>query len=781
MRIIHEIHRRSLWQVLGIYVAGSWVALQVVNEVVDSVALPEWVSGAAVVLLVIGFPIVLATAFVQEGVGGEKREEAPANPASTGEGAVPGTRPASPADPPAADIRASSRGAHRRVLTWRNAVVGGVGAFAVLGLATAAFVFMRTAGIGPAATLVAQGVLEARDRILLADFTNRTDDELLAGVVTEALRVDLAQSESVRLAEQSMISGALTRMERPTDTPIDATLARLLAQREGVKAVLTGEIGQVGSSYSLTAQVVEPADGTVLFSHRETADGADGIIDAINRLSRRLRERIGEPLGSLRATPPLERVTTSDLEALRLYTQAVRAIEFDADDERGIALLEEAIAIDTAFAAAYRKLGVTLGNRFEQRDRRIEALIRAYNHRDRLTSSERYMTIASYNTDVTGDVQAAVTAYENLLESDPTYYPALNNLGIVQFQLRNFERAEELYLRAATAERSSPFPWLNAVWPQVQLGRFDAADASLDSVATAFPGYATVDEYRGKLRVLEGEYDAAIDEWTGLLERRTGDPFYESLVHELIAMVEAAHGRFEEAERRLALAEDADRRRGLPGAALEHALTLAWGDLIVFGDTAAALSRVESVLARESVETLPAADRPYLELGDLYAQAGRLAPAREFLAAFESSVPADQRGRGVANDYLRSQAAIATAEGRTDEALDLIRRSDRGGCIPCVHPYFADAYERAGMADSAIAVYEDYVDMTWVDRVYWDATDRARYLERLGQLYDEKGDLPKAAEYYARFVELWADADPPLQPRVRAADERLQAIMQEIG
>jgi hypothetical protein len=30
-KLINEIHRRSLWQVLGIYLAGSWVALQVVE------------------------------------------------------------------------------------------------------------------------------------------------------------------------------------------------------------------------------------------------------------------------------------------------------------------------------------------------------------------------------------------------------------------------------------------------------------------------------------------------------------------------------------------------------------------------------------------------------------------------------------------------------------------------------------------------------------------------------------------------------------------------------
>ena len=69
-KLIHEIHRRSLWQVLSIYLAVSWGSLQVVQTVVESADLPEWLPGLALVLLLIGFPIVIATAFVQEGAPG---------------------------------------------------------------------------------------------------------------------------------------------------------------------------------------------------------------------------------------------------------------------------------------------------------------------------------------------------------------------------------------------------------------------------------------------------------------------------------------------------------------------------------------------------------------------------------------------------------------------------------------------------------------------------------------------------------------------------------------
>ena len=68
----------------------------------------------AVALLVIGFPIVMATAFIQEGIGHEHtlagEEEA------------------------ASEISTASPTVSRTLFTWRNAMAGGVAAFALWGV-----------------------------------------------------------------------------------------------------------------------------------------------------------------------------------------------------------------------------------------------------------------------------------------------------------------------------------------------------------------------------------------------------------------------------------------------------------------------------------------------------------------------------------------------------------------------------------------------------------------------------------------------------------------------
>ncbi len=67
--LIRQIHRRSLWQVLGIYLVASWVVFQVIQTLTEGLGLPDWFPAFALVLMLIWLPIVLATAFVQENFG----------------------------------------------------------------------------------------------------------------------------------------------------------------------------------------------------------------------------------------------------------------------------------------------------------------------------------------------------------------------------------------------------------------------------------------------------------------------------------------------------------------------------------------------------------------------------------------------------------------------------------------------------------------------------------------------------------------------------------------
>ncbi|MDX1579458.1 MAG: tetratricopeptide repeat protein, partial [Gemmatimonadota bacterium] len=435
---IHEIHRRSLWQVLGIYLAASWLVLQVVDVIGNNFGLPDWVAPAALILLLLGLPIVLGTAFIQEGMTTREPEVPKQSLADIGE-----------VEPPPPQRPAGGR----RIFTWRNALVGGGAAFALLAVLTGGYLFMRTAGIGPAGTLVAKGLLENQATLLLTEF--ESEDEALSRAATEAIRVDLSQSNVIRIADPGFVSSALERMERSPDARLDPALGRELAEREGMPAIIAGEIVPAGTGYVLTAQIVTTAGGEVLVSDRETAEDDSELVASIDRLSRSLRERIGESLGDLAATPPLERVTTADLDALRDYSRAV-ALSDRGENQRAADLLEEVVAADTSFAMAWRKLGmlhVSGGGALGDFSRGVEALERAYEFRDRLTERERLLATAGYYGYVDRDPRREADAYERMLENDPDDTWALNNLSLVlSGDLGEFQRAEELLVRVLELE-----------------------------------------------------------------------------------------------------------------------------------------------------------------------------------------------------------------------------------------------------------------------------------------------------------------------------------------
>jgi len=788
-RIIREIHRRSMWQILGIYGASSWVILQVVGEIAGGLALPEWVQPLAIILLLLGLPVVLTTAFVQEGVrrGATRGSavDAPVAPADAEARAEP------PETPPGATgaIRAATAptrtagasGARDRWFTWRNALLGGAGAFALLGLVLAGWAAARSMGIGPAGTLVAKGVFEERAPVILADFESAGADTLLARAATEALRVDLGQSQVVTAMEPTQVSAVLSRMDRSPEVHLGLDLAREIAIREGAQAVIAGDIIRAGSGFVLSARVVSPGDGTELVSQRVNASSEDEILASIDELSKRLRERIGESLRSLGGDAPLARVTTPSLEALRKYSQAVRSVDVQGDDERGIALLEEAVALDSAFAMAWRKLGVVLSNRGQDRARQLEAVRAAYRHADRLTESERYWATATYFTFVEYEPERAITAYRNLLELHPTDAKALNNLGNRYAEVRDGPRALETYRRGVTADSTNSILHQNLSIELYAQGSADEALRTIDAAVERFQDNPSAASVAAELYAARGEYERASELNGPAEEAGVGSLFWRAVAHDVAARLAAVRGGLAESETRFRARLAAERERGLPENALLAILDRAYLDLYVRDDPVAGLRAVEAGLASYSLSSMDPYNRPYLALATFFAEAGRADRARELLAEMERETDLEVISAFDAVLLDLARGLIAGEEERLDEAIAAFRRADRLRCQLCGLSELARTYDRAGSADSALALYERWIETPAPFRLMTGYRLQGPTLERMAGLFDERGDLESAAKYYAMFVDLWADADEELQPRVRAAQTRLEEIMRERG
>ncbi len=759
--LLDEIHRRSLWQVLGVYLAGSWVALQVVEQLTEAAGLPDWVRPFSLVLLVLGLPIVMATAFIQQGMTTREPEAPRQSLADVGE-----------VEPPAMP----EKGTHHRLFTWKNAVFGGVGAFALLGLLTVGYLVMRTTGIGPAGTLVAQGVLEEGGKVVLADFESA--DTELGSVVTGALRIDLLQSPTIKIVEQGELAESLRRMQREANEPITPAVAREIAAREGYGAVIEGEVGTAGSSYVLTARIVGGEGWTSVAAFRETAKGEDDLIEAIEELSRSIRDKAGESLRSVQSAPALQQVSTASLEALRVYTRAER-LEDQGDRPGALELFERAVEIDPEFAMAYRKIGVILGNMNIRRSDEVAAVRRAYELRERLPEAERYLAEAFYYDQVVGDREAAVRAYEALLSIDPENSPALNNLANIYRTLGRAEEAEGLYVRALGVDQFQA-GYQNLAISRSMAGRAQEAERTLDSAAAVLPDAAFFFEnLRTDFALSAAEYDRA-DSLAGAFEARFQQiPIARAMAGTQRFRVDAVRGKLRSAERHVAALEGAP---GFFGNPLLQANVRA-GLLQQRGEMRAAAELVTDALARHR-DSLAPGDRLYGGVIGTLLDAGEVSAAQALLDEWRREVPEEELGAGGRDGRLQAEAQLAAGRGDLEEALRLIDQFERGCPGTCVLPASlvrARALDASGDRTAALPEYERALTTPGLFRSFVDARWRAQILERLGQLYDEEGDLENAARYYAMFVEQWAEADPELQPRVQAAQSRLEEIVRERG
>lgn len=119
--------------------------------------------------------------------------------------------------------------------------------------------------------------------------------------------------------------------------------------------------------------------------------------------------------------------------------------------------------------------------------------------------------------------------------------------------------------------------------------------------------------------------------------------------------------------------------------------------------------------------------------------------------------------------------------GRPADALAALRATPQRGTEFWLLPELGASYDGAGQPDSAIAVYERFLSARWLRRIDADGWHRPRILFRLGELYEQRADQARAADYYSQFAELWRGADPDLQPRVAEARRRLAALTAEPG
>ena len=390
-RLIAEIHRRSLWQVLGIYLVGGWVAYQVVQSLTEGLGLPEWFPALAVVLLIIGLPIVLATAFIQQG------------------GPAHATPPVSVTTMDELYPVPAERSVPSRLLTWKKAILGGVGAFALWGVLAAGWVLLggRPGGsTGPSPTSIDQSVAV----LPFVNMSGNPDNEYFSDGITEELLNALAQLPGVRVPARTS-SFAFKGQNIPIQD---------IAESLGVANVLEGSVRRDGERVLITAQLVEAGSGFHIWSDTYERELED--IFAIQReIATAIAGQLQIALSGEQQTQLVAEATEST-EAYEEYLRGRYLLEQRTEESllNAITEFQQAIDLDPDYAEAYAGL------------------------------ADSYVLGASFGwlPDYRGSIDLGLTASRRAKELDPALGMALPSRGFGLWNLGEWDEAELAFQEA---------------------------------------------------------------------------------------------------------------------------------------------------------------------------------------------------------------------------------------------------------------------------------------------------------------------------------------------
>ena len=755
-----------LRRALAIY-AVAFVAVAVVAKAaIVGVGLPDWVFPGALAIMALGLPVILFTGYTHY----VARRALTTTPTLT-----PGGSVVSHGTMATFALKASPH------VSWRRTSMGGVYAIGAFVALIAVFMVLRAFGIGRIGSLLAAGKFTPREPVIIADFAVTNTDSALGAVVSDAVRAGLGQSSVISLVAPTTVASTLRLMQRPPTTRLDVGLAREVAQRQGVKAVVDGTVTGVSGGYIVTLRLVSADSGLELASFRETGDGPRGLIDASDKLARELRGKIGESLRAVQATPPLADVTTASLDALKEYSAATRANNIEGNAEKAVTLAREAVALDSTFASAWRILNIALGNLDAPRSSRDSAIEHAYRFSDHLPEHERLRTIAAYYMGGPhADRTKAIAAYEALVQKYPG--ELANNIGSMLAARRQYARAESVYASDIRHDSGSGISYGNLIEIQLDQGKLKQARQTLALSRRKFPDNSLIRLREPLLLYAEGRLDDAERDLDTLgagwdASARTDVMWWKS-------NFALARGRYTDAMRLLHDLSAARASQGIPDVAADDSLEMLATDAWFHGASDRIVERIDRTLAAYPMQRIAPGDRPYFAAATAYALAGRADKGRAVLEQYQRDITDTALTRRQTPGYHTALAEVALAEHKPMVALAEFRRGDTapdgypaGECAPCALFNQARAFDLAEMPDSAIAMYEQYLAAPyWAKPLEIDNIALAGTHKRLGELYEAKNERQKAIAHYTQFVDLWKSADPDLQPRVVEVKKRIARL-----
>jgi serine/threonine protein kinase/tetratricopeptide (TPR) repeat protein len=611
--------------------------------------------------------------------------------------------------------------------------------------------------------------LTDKDTIVLADFANSTGDPVFDDALKTALTVSLRQSPFLNVLSDSDVVKILQQMTRPVSTKLTPEIARELCLRAGSKAYLAGSIGSLGSEYVLGLKAVNCQSGDTLAQEQVTATSKEKVLDTLGEAASKLRGELGESLALVQKFDvPLERATTSSLEALKAYSLGTKA-----DHEKGPASAlpydQHAIELDPNFALGYRAVGIDYYNLGEEQRAR-EYYTKAFRLRDHASERERLEIAAEYYVVVTGELDKAAQTYQQEVDTYPRdeNLGARGNLGSVYADQGQYEKAAAM---AREGLRIQPdqglIAYTSLAGDALALQRFDEARQAIHEAQARKADDPSLHSvlYAVAFLVADSAAMAEQQQWFA------GKPEYEDVGLGIASGTESYTGHLGGARELIKRAVNSAVRRDSKETGASYLANAAVQEA-AFGNKAQARQT-----AAEALNLAPASRGVETEAALAFAMAGDTVRAESSARDLGKRFPLDTQMQLLWLPAI--QAQLALDKKNPAAALNVLQAASpiELGSIPFVnnvsclyHVYVrGEAYLAAGQGNAAAAEFQKILDHSgivwncWTGALAHLGVARAYALQsRNSQGAEADAARVRALAAYKDFLALWKDADPDI-------------------
>jgi tetratricopeptide (TPR) repeat protein len=399
-KLIRELRRREVFRTLGLYVGVFWIIIEASSVFLPAFDAPDWVLRGIIIIAIVGLPVAAVLAWIY-------------------------------------DI--SESGVHVQSDPTDTVVVpfgGGKSDFVVIGVLSVALGVSLYLNFSGGRAVVVDSIEPVS--ILIANFDNKTGDELFDGSLEPALQIDIENAAFITGYRRDA-ARALASQWQSTDAVLDENTARLVALREGVKLVMAGSIEQKGKRYALSVRAIDPQNGEVLTAVSVDAEDKLDVFASIGTLASDLREQLGDASADRHESDSPAIFTTISLETAKAYSKA-QTLQYEGRYEEAMQVYEQALEYDPNFARAWSGLAWSASASDKTEDA-AEFWEKALATLDTMTERERLRTLGLYYSTVTRDVQKAIETFETLVAKYPSDAAAHDALAKQYLRSLDFDDA----------------------------------------------------------------------------------------------------------------------------------------------------------------------------------------------------------------------------------------------------------------------------------------------------------------------------------------------------